>query len=323
MTNKQTSPKKSTKSLIKNNTKTKPKQTAPKVASSRRKKVATGGLAGLLRARWTPIMVFALLFGGLGMYYLQSTHAATACTAGVFRYKDKDTVNSSNTTGRCVTYAQTLLKQRGYLSGTVDGSYGVITTNAVINFQRAQALTDDGVLGPKTWSRLITPATVSTKIDSRCLTGGVVFCASQAQRKLYFMKYGVVVRTVDARFGGMAWDGKMNGGAGGYRVHRTAKGTFYVYARVDSPISKTYGEDQMPLSLMFDPNMYIHYSADFAARGYAGASHGCINVRDKTALTAMYNDKDVKSAVKLFANNTPQSTIFQAANRSIVRVVVY
>ncbi|MFC8876789.1 L,D-transpeptidase, partial [Streptomyces ardesiacus] len=29
-------------------------------------------------------------------------------------------------------------------------------------------------------------------------------------------------------------------------------------------------------------------SYDFAARGYAGASHGCVNVRDEGAIAGLY-----------------------------------
>ncbi|HTE70431.1 MAG TPA: L,D-transpeptidase, partial [Actinomycetes bacterium] len=31
-----------------------------------------------------------------------------------------------------------------------------------------------------------------------------------------------------------------------------------------------------------------HYSPDFAARGYNGASHGCVNMRSKAAISYMY-----------------------------------
>ena len=33
----------------------------------------------------------------------------------------------------------------------------------------------------------------------------------------------------------------------------------------------------------------MHYSSDFAARGYAGASHGCVNVRDYSALASLFD----------------------------------
>lgn len=266
-------------------------------------------------------VIAILLAAGIGMYVRQSSIAATDCSMVVIKYKSR---------GECVKQAQSRLVTLGYLSNTnntaVDGIYGVGTTNAVLNFQRAMGLrspNDDGIVGPVTWGLLKAPRTVSTKLDSRCLIGKLVFCASQSQRKLFFIKDGVVKKTLSARFGGMAWDPKLNGGAGGYRVHRTGLGTYYVYARVNNPISKTYGENSMPYSFMFDKNMYIHYSADFASRGYLGASHGCINIRDKTSLAAIYNDTAIKSAVKLFPDSTPSTTIFQPVNKSSVKVVIY
>ncbi len=33
----------------------------------------------------------------------------------------------------------------------------------------------------------------------------------------------------------------------------------------------------------------MHYSSDFAARGYAGASHGCVNVRNLAALQSLFS----------------------------------
>ena len=40
----------------------------------------------------------------------------------------------------------------------------------------------------------------------------------------------------------------------------------------------------MPYAMFFSGGQAVHYSADFAARGYAGASHGCVNVRDEAKL---------------------------------------
>lgn len=60
---------------------------------------------------------------------------------------------------------QTALKQKGYLTGTIDGILGTKTRAAVIAFQRANGLRADGVAGNLTYSRLFT-GTVSTGIAS-------------------------------------------------------------------------------------------------------------------------------------------------------------
>ena len=36
----------------------------------------------------------------------------------------------------------------------------------------------------------------------------------------------------------------------------------------------------MPYAMFFSGGQAVHYSPDFAARGYNGASHGCVNVRN-------------------------------------------
>lgn len=54
------------------------------------------------------------------------------------------------------TVAQTILKRAGFYTGVVDGRYGPGTgfQKAVLSFQRAQQLKQDGIIGPATWNRL-------------------------------------------------------------------------------------------------------------------------------------------------------------------------
>jgi len=33
----------------------------------------------------------------------------------------------------------------------------------------------------------------------------------------------------------------------------------------------------------------VHYSPDFAANGYNGASHGCVNVRDRAVVAWLFD----------------------------------
>ena len=42
----------------------------------------------------------------------------------------------------------------------------------------------------------------------------------------------------------------------------------------------TLYDSSMPFAMFFDGGQAVHYSADFAADGYYGASHGCVNIRD-------------------------------------------
>lgn len=63
--------------------------------------------------------------------------------------------------GNAVALLQRLLILYGYtnLVGTVDGSFGTKTKDAVIQFQRDQNLTTkDGIVGATTWRQLTFPA---------------------------------------------------------------------------------------------------------------------------------------------------------------------
>ena len=83
----------------------------------------------------------------------QTTTQATASVLTVtglplLRYGDK---------GECVRSAQMLLIGRGYSCGWcgADGEIGQDTYNAIIAFQRATGLQQDGIIGAQTWARLI------------------------------------------------------------------------------------------------------------------------------------------------------------------------
>lgn len=53
-----------------------------------------------------------------------------------------------------VRQIQTVLKQKGYYSGNVDGIFGTGTKNAVIAFQKDNGLVADGIAGTKTLTAL-------------------------------------------------------------------------------------------------------------------------------------------------------------------------
>jgi hypothetical protein len=58
-------------------------------------------------------------------------------------------------TGQEVRAVQRLLKDKFGYNINVDGIFGPDTTNAVKQFQTAKGLTSDGIVGPKTWQKLI------------------------------------------------------------------------------------------------------------------------------------------------------------------------
>ena len=68
----------------------------------------------------------------------------------------------------------------------------------------------------------------------------------------------------------------------------TREGVFHVGWKSANHVSKLYGS-AMPYSMFFSGGQAVHYSSDFAARGYYGASHGCVNVRDYDGIRSLFD----------------------------------
>jgi lipoprotein-anchoring transpeptidase ErfK/SrfK len=68
----------------------------------------------------------------------------------------------------------------------------------------------------------------------------------------------------------------------------TREGKFGVDFKSRRHVSTIY-HTPMPYALFFSGGQAIHYSSDFAANGYRGASHGCVNVRDKKKIAALFD----------------------------------
>ena len=65
---------------------------------------------------------------------------------------------------------QTSLQKSGHYKGTIDGLFGPNTERAVVKFQRANNMLQDGVVGDRTWKRLIRSPESSFKDLSKNLT---------------------------------------------------------------------------------------------------------------------------------------------------------
>ncbi len=189
----------------------------------------------------------------------------------------KEVVKSGHR-GNCGKVLQKRLKDLGFYAGSVDGIVGTGTLNGVLNYQRSQHLADDAIVGQGTWARLRANPQPAVKdiVPKACYNSGRVACVSKATRTASFYKNGTRVKSIKVRIGGWTDDrtGKM-------RVHHTVKGTYTVFNKDKNPSSVRYGEGAMPLSVMFDPNMYFHYSAGFARDGYMKSSHGCVNIASR------------------------------------------
>lgn len=85
--------------------------------------------------------------------------ASTLATATPSVSVDGYTTLAEGDTGTAVRNLQQALKNKGYYSGSVDGSFGSATTAAVIAFQSAQGLRVDGKAGPATQRALYAVST--------------------------------------------------------------------------------------------------------------------------------------------------------------------
>ncbi|MER8044994.1 L,D-transpeptidase family protein [Streptomyces sp. NPDC094032] len=189
---------------------------------------------------------------------------------------------------------QARLRQLGYFDRAPTGFYGTMTAGAVKSFQKKRELPPTGSVDEATWQKLVAlthrptadelkPSTTN-KLDApdpRCMTGRVM-CISKESRTLAWMIDGKVVSSMDVRFGS--------------ENTPTREGLFTVEWKAREWTSTIY-HTPMPYAMFFSRGQAVHYSADFAARGYAGASHGCVNVRDKAKLSRLFDQVKVGDKV--------------------------
>ncbi|WP_329876266.1 L,D-transpeptidase family protein [Streptomyces sp. SP18CS02] len=181
---------------------------------------------------------------------------------------------------------QARLRQIGHFHRSPTAFYGSMTAGAVSSFQKKRELPATGKVDETTWGQLtamtrkptdgeLKPPTSNEldKPDARCMTGRVL-CISKESRTLAWMVDGKVVSAMDVRFGS--------------ENTPTREGTFKV-DRKERTWESTIYHTPMPYAMFFSGGQAVHYSADFAARGYNGASHGCVNVRDKGRIAALFD----------------------------------
>ncbi|UWE12621.1 L,D-transpeptidase family protein [Actinacidiphila bryophytorum] len=193
---------------------------------------------------------------------------------------------------------QARLGQLHLFSQNPTGYYGTVTQHAVSDFQERHGLTSTGSVSQATWSKLRSlthqpthkelyppiPAKPAGKLDARCMTGRAL-CISKTTRTLSWVVDGKVQATMDVRFGS--------------QYTPTREGLFHVNSKSRDHVSTIY-HTAMPFAMFFSGGQAVHYSSDFAARGYAGASHGCVNVRDKAAISKLFDEVRVGDKVVVY-----------------------
>ncbi|MEV6549362.1 L,D-transpeptidase family protein [Streptomyces sp. NPDC051597] len=200
--------------------------------------------------------------------------------------------------GAQVKELQARLAQVGWFDDTPTGTYGSVTTAAVKGFQSKRGLPATGSADAATWQRLGVMTTKptrqeldgkavnkpKTKLDKRCMTGRVL-CISKTTRTLNWVVNGKVQSSMDVRFGS--------------QYTPTREGVFKVFLKSKNHVSSIY-HTPMPYAMFFSGGQAVHYSSDFAKRGYAGASHGCVNVRDKAKLARLFDQVKVNDKVVVY-----------------------
>ena len=192
---------------------------------------------------------------------------------------------SRGDSGSGVRELQARLRQVDWLFDGPTGTYDDLTEQAVAGFQGKRGLPKTGETDKVTWQRLVKMTHEPGKWDlylmggqpagapdPRCLTGRVL-CIDKTTRTLRWMIDGRTVSTMSVRFGA--------------QYTPTRDGVFHVYWKARNWVSTLY-HSPMPYAMFFSGGQAVHYSYDFSARGYAGGSHGCVNVRDEAAIASLF-----------------------------------
>jgi peptidoglycan hydrolase-like protein with peptidoglycan-binding domain len=195
---------------------------------------------------------------------------------------------------------QSRLHQIAWYAGNVDDDYGPSTTAAVKGFQGKREIAVTGYVDRRTMNRLHamtrTPTadelanrfpgstTTTASLDPRCTTGRAM-CVDKTGSTIRWVVDGRVLRTMSVRFGSS--------------YTPTREGLFHVGWKSRDHVSKLY-DSAMPFAMFFSGGQAVHYSSDFAARGYAGASHGCVNVRDRAGIEWLFDQVALGDKVVIY-----------------------
>ena len=187
-----------------------------------------------------------------------------------------------------------------WLFGDVSGSYDATTTEAVRGFQAKRGIPVTGEVDQRTLDRLHAMTSAPTReamynlatpggnqagtLDARCQVGRVL-CVDKTSQTLRWVVDGKVLRTVDVRFGS--------------ELLPTREGVFSVYRMSRDHVSSLYNTS-MPFAMFFSGGQAVHYSPDFAANGYSGSSHGCVNVRDYAAVAWLFDQVQIGDDVVVY-----------------------
>ncbi len=193
------------------------------------------------------------------------------------------------------------LRQVGVYKGAISGEFDAATKQAVAAWRTGIRLPASEVMDERSWAPLVKRtrnpryselfdavpvSTLTQQLDPRCASGRVV-CISKQQRRMSLVIDGQVRFTREARFARPGWE--------------SPEGEFRVWYMNSDTISKIFGErTPMPYAVFYEGNVAIHYSQDFADKGYDSGSHGCSQLRDYQVAKWLYEQVRVGDRVVVY-----------------------
>lgn len=186
--------------------------------------------------------------------------------------------------GPVVRQVQLRLRAAG-IPVNLNGRYDTSTFDAVIRLQDKFLLIPVGNVNSSTLRTLLRITDTGTAMPKSCRTPAYALCVSKTQRVMRVVRDGKVVKTFDARFGASGM--------------RTRNGTHKIVRKVRNDYSYAYNA-RMPYSMYFYRGQAVHYSDGFAADGYSGASHGCVNIRDWRGIAQLFNTTPLGTPVVIY-----------------------
>jgi hypothetical protein len=206
--------------------------------------------------------------------------------------------------GRRVNVLQVRLQRVGVRDIPTTGLYGQETTAHVKAFQRLAGFARTGYVDQATLSELEQRTGTVDRLDlaagnnrpygrrlpASCLTARVI-CIDKRALAVRWIVDGEVKMRLDARFGADETP--------------TREGVFAVTRKSRDHVSSLF-HTSMPFAMFFDRGQAVHYSPDFAARGYSGASHGCVNTRDYNAIKALFGRVQVGDRVVVYRSRSAE-----------------
>jgi hypothetical protein len=227
---------------------------------------------------------------------LSATVPATTASTSAPAAAQSAVLFETGDVGRGVRIVQARLRQVGWYDGDVTGSFDDRTRKAVRKFQKREGLPVTGAVDrttlrtlegmtekPTRWELTNQPPPPDD-LDRRCLTGRVM-CVDKTTSSLRWVVDGRVKVTLAARFGGPSTP--------------TREGAFEVFLKSRDHVSSLY-DTPMPYAMFFSGGQAVHYSPDFASVGYAGASHGCVNIRARKAIARLFDIVEIGTPVIVY-----------------------